>query len=90
MAAIALALAVGRLVPALLDVDPLPFASLGAAFGALALTIFAVGGWRDRTVRRALAQGRFEPIAPALVWAITLAFVALSLASVIVIMTEVS
>ena len=90
LAALAVALGVGRLVPALLDVDPLPFTILGAAFGVMALTIFAVGAVRDRAVRRALAEGRFEPVAPALVWTITIAFAALSAASVVVIVTAVS
>ncbi len=86
LAAVAVALGVGRLVPALLEVDPLPFAVLGAAFGLMAVAIFAVAAVRDRAVRRALAEGRYEPIAPTLVWVVTGAFVALCVASVVLIL----
>jgi uncharacterized membrane protein YidH (DUF202 family) len=88
MAAVAVALAVGRLVPALLGTARLPFAILGAGFGILAVALFVLGGWRDRVVRGALAERRYEPLPDAAVWVITGTFALLAAATIVLIVTE--
>jgi uncharacterized membrane protein YidH (DUF202 family) len=61
LAAFAVAIGIGRLVPAILDVAAAPFVALGVGFGTLGLAFVSIGAYRDRAVTRHLAQGRFDP-----------------------------
>jgi uncharacterized membrane protein YidH (DUF202 family) len=68
MAAAAVALGVGAVLPKLGDVPKARFVALGAGYGLLAL-IFVIGGsLRERQSRRALADHRFAPVPS---WVIT-------------------
>jgi putative membrane protein len=87
LAALAVAIAFGRLAPALLGVDELPFALLGAGFGAVAIAVFLLGARRDGVLRKALAEGRFEPLAPRTVWVLSVCLAVLSCAAIVLILT---
>ena len=83
LAALAVAIAVGRLVPALLHVAALPFVMLGIGYGLVGLALVVMGARRDRAVRSALAEGRFEPLDSRAVVAVTGAFVVLGFATLV-------
>ncbi len=62
IAAAAVALGVGALLPKLGDQPRARFIALGVGYGLLAV-MFAVGGaWRERQSRRALAENRFAEV----------------------------
>lgn len=48
LAAFAVAIGIGRFVPALLHVSASPFLTLGVGFGLLGLAFVVLGAWRDR------------------------------------------
>jgi putative membrane protein len=85
LAAVAVSLAIGRLIPALMDADPTTFGLLGVAFGVIGLALFVIGAMRDRHVQRALHDGRFVPLGSAVVWIVSGAFAVLSIATVLLI-----
>ena len=59
----AVALGIGRLLPALLqDQSTTPFVLLGVGYAILALFLVAFGAVRERTQARALGEGRFAPL----------------------------
>jgi len=72
LAAFAVAIGVGRLLPALLD-DPGrgPFVALGVAYALLGLTLVLFGSLRERAQAKALAEGGFAPLSRAIVTALT-------------------
>jgi putative membrane protein len=78
LAALAVSLGVGRLVPSLIDASPGPFVALGVGFALLGGLMIALGAARLRAVRRSLAGGAFIPLSDATV--ITLAATGLLLA----------
>jgi uncharacterized membrane protein YidH (DUF202 family) len=88
MAAIAVAVAVGRLVPDLLQVSPEPFVALGIGFAALGIGFFAVGSVRDRAVRRDLERGGFRPLSGAAVWGLATLMIVLALATLALLLVE--
>ena len=57
-AAIAVALAVGRLLPSVLDVAATPFVILGVGFGLVAIALVVYGAVHHRAVQRDLQAGR--------------------------------
>jgi uncharacterized membrane protein YidH (DUF202 family) len=81
LAAFAVAVGVGRLVPAILDVSATPFVALGVGFGVLGLAFVSVGAHRDRAVNRHLAEGRFVPLDSRMVWSLTIALFVLGVVS---------
>jgi putative membrane protein len=88
LAAFAVAIGIGRLVPALLDVRSSPFLVLGIGFGVLGLAFVFLGARRDRAVMRHLASGRFEPLDARVVWGLTSALLLLGLASMVLLILE--
>jgi putative membrane protein len=62
LTALAVALGVGRFLPAVTHHSRGPFVGLGVGFSVLAVAFIACGTIRQRQVDRALADGRFEPI----------------------------
>jgi putative membrane protein len=83
LAAFAVAIGIGRLVPALLHVSATPFVGLGLAYGALGLAFVFVGAHRDRAIHRHLAAGRFEPLDARVVWTLTGALLILGAATMV-------
>lgn len=62
LAAIAVSLAVGRLLPELLDQDQAAYRLLGIGYGIFALFLLTYGVFRQRSMDRALASGKFRPL----------------------------
>ena len=51
------ALGVGRLAPRLLHVSPWPYVLLGIGYASLAIGLFVVGAYRQRSLQRAVTSG---------------------------------
>jgi putative membrane protein len=65
LTALAVALAVGRVVPELSDSSTRwPYVAVGVCFGLYGLAIFAYGSHRRRVVERALDEGQFPQPLP--------------------------
>ncbi len=65
LTALAVALAVGRVVPELSDSsNRWPYVGVGVCFGLYGLAVFAYGSYRRRAVERALDEGRFPDPPP--------------------------
>jgi putative membrane protein len=62
LAALAVALGVGRVVPAVSHVSKGPFVVLGLGYAVLGLSFVVYGTIRHDMVDRALAKGRFAPL----------------------------
>ena len=62
LAAIAVSLAVGRLLPALLDADQDVYRVLGVGYGLLGIFLMVYGAIRQRVVERHLVAGGFAPL----------------------------
>ena len=89
LASLAVALGVGRLLPALLDSDPTaPFVALGVAYALLGLGMVLFGSVRERTVARAFAEGRFAPLPSAAVIGLTAYLAVLAVATVVLVVSE--
>lgn len=68
LAAAVAALAVGRLLPEVLDGAAWPFVALGLGYGAVALGLFVVGARRQRQLTEDIARGgEFRPLGRGLV-----------------------
>jgi putative membrane protein len=88
LAALAVAIAVGRLVPALLHVSALPFVTLGIGYGLVGIALVVMGARRDHAVRVALAEGRFDPLGGRVVVVITVAIVVLGFSTLVLLALE--
>jgi putative membrane protein len=62
LAAIAVSLAVGRLLPELLEADQAIYRVLGVGYGILGVFLMGYGAVRQRQVERALLAGTFLPV----------------------------
>jgi uncharacterized membrane protein YidH (DUF202 family) len=71
LAALTVALAVGRLLPALLGGSRTPFAFLGLGFAILGAAFIIYGSARDRMIERGLARGEFRAIDRWALWGFT-------------------
>ena len=89
LGALGLALAVGRLLPALVDVDHTAFGLLGAGYGLLGVFVLLLGAYRAQRVRSALAAGRPLPTDFWEIWALTVFSIALGVATIVLIFAEV-
>jgi uncharacterized membrane protein YidH (DUF202 family) len=82
---VAVALTIGRLLPAITSAPKTPFAWLGAGFGLLALTQIVLGAWRHWVVSRALREGRFDELPLTAVMVMT-AFLAVLIGAAVVVL----
>jgi putative membrane protein len=64
LAAIAVSLAVGRLLPELLDEDQGVYRMLGIGYGLLGIFLIGYGAVRQRALERQLLAGGFAPLPP--------------------------
>jgi putative membrane protein len=85
LAAAAVALAVGRLLPALAHGARWPFRLLGIGYGALAIGVVVMGALRQRRTTDALRRGGFDELPRSLVVVLTVAVAILALATIAVI-----
>lgn len=89
LAALAVALAVGRLLPALVESDSTaPFVALGVAYAVLGLGLVVFGSVRERTVARALAEGRFAPLPNGVVFGLTAYLAVLAVATIVLVVSS--
>ncbi len=77
MAAAAVSVGIGAIVPKLGDQPKGRFVALGIGYGVLALVFVIGGSLRGRQARQALASNRFVPVAGWLITAITVYLTAL-------------
>ncbi|MEP6757604.1 MAG: DUF202 domain-containing protein [Actinomycetota bacterium] len=89
LAALAVALAVGRLLPALLDErEATGFVLLGAGFALVGVALILLGALRHRAVEHALARGQFHALPAVVTWGITGAMLVLAAGTLILVITE--
>jgi uncharacterized membrane protein YidH (DUF202 family) len=89
LAAMAVAIGVGRLLPAILDASSQgPFVALGFGYAVLGLVMVVFGSARERAQARALAEGRFEPLPRWVVGSLTAYLAALALATMALVFLE--
>jgi len=62
LAAVAVAVATGKIVPSVAHVSKLPFELVGGGFAVLGLVMTAYGARRFVLVEQALSEGRFAPL----------------------------
>ena len=82
------ALAVGRFAPKLLAVSAWPYVLLGCGYGALAIGLSIVGARRQRQLEEALRTGAHHPLPFRTVAVFTIAGVALSLLTVVLLLAQ--
>jgi putative membrane protein len=84
----AVALAVGRFLPEIAHHETTwPFKALGLGYGLLSVGVLTIGGLRQRRTAEALRRGAFEELSsPVVAWLTGLA-IALSVASMVLVVT---
>jgi putative membrane protein len=85
LTSIAVAVGVGRLVPAVSDLTRWPFAVVGAGFGVLGIAFICVGYARERAVAEALDRGSYAPMGMRLPLALLVAGCVLGWATVLIV-----
>lgn len=88
MAALAVALAVGRLLPSLTEGSPTPFLFLGIGFGVLGVAMVVFGSLRQREVQLSVNSGSFRFLSPGAVLGFTLLGTILGVATVVLVALE--
>jgi putative membrane protein len=86
IASAAAAIAVGGLVPQLVEGTQWPFVALGAGYAVVAIAVFALGAVRTHAAERALAEGGYVPLAPTWIFALSGAGVCLAVATLAVVL----
>ena len=89
LGALGLALAVGRLLPALVDVDHTAFGLLGTGYGVLGVFALFLGAYRAQRIRNALAAGRPLPTDFWEIWTLTGFSIVLAVATIVLVVAEV-
>ncbi len=89
LGALGLALAVGRLIPALVDSEHAAFAVLGIAYAALGAFLILVADWRQRRVNRALTREEPLPVDLWVVRVLTAAGLALAAFTIVLVFVAV-
>jgi putative membrane protein len=88
IAASTAAVAVGGVVPELVDDGRTAYVVLGAGYAALAAAVFLGAAVRRRQVERALSRGEYEGLSERGVLALTLVAMALALATLVLILVQ--
>lgn len=89
LAALALAVGVGRLLPALIAASHVAFGLVGAGYGLFGVLVLVFGAWRTQRVRTALAEGRSLPADVWTVWLLTALGLVLAVATIALVVVEV-
>lgn len=89
LGALGLALAVGRLLPALIDASHLAFGLLGAGYGLLGIYVLVLAAYRAQRTRTALAANEPLPADFWAIWVLSVASFILAVATIILILVEV-
>jgi putative membrane protein len=88
IAASTAAVAVGGVVPQLVEGGRTAYILLGVGYAGLATAVFALAALRRLQVQRALERGEFESVSEPGVLALTLVAMLLSLATLVVIIVQ--
>jgi putative membrane protein len=88
LAALGLALAVGRLIPALIDVHRVPFAALGLGYGLFGAFLIGYAAYNNLSVRAALEKDRSLPDDRWAIVVTTVFALALALVTVLLVLVE--
>ena len=83
-----LALAVGRLLPALIDASHLTFGLLGAGYALLGIFVLVLAAYRAQRTRAALRAQRPLPTDFWAVWVLTVASIFLAVATIVLVVAE--
>jgi putative membrane protein len=86
LTALAVAIGIGRVVPATADVRRWPYELVGAGFGVLGIVFVVVAHLRSRRVEAALDRGEFARLDDRLALALTLAGAVLGGATVVLVL----
>jgi putative membrane protein len=89
LGALGLALAVGRLLPALIDADHVAFGVLGAGYGVLGVFVLVLGAFRAQRIRNALVGDRPVPTDFWEIWALTALSGVLAIATIALVIVEI-
>jgi putative membrane protein len=88
IAASTAAVAVGGVVPELVDGSRTPYVVLGAGYALLATGVFAAAGSRRAHVARALDRGDYSEVGERTVWSLTAVGIVLALGTLAVILLQ--
>jgi putative membrane protein len=86
IAASAAALAVGGLVPQLVEGTHWPYVALGVGYALAAIAVFALGALRTRAVEQALSEGTYASLAPTWIFVLSAAGVILAVGTLAVVL----
>jgi putative membrane protein len=89
LGALGLGLAVGRLMPALVDASHVAFGLLGAGYGLLGVFLVLFAGWRQQRIHRALVADRPIPLDAWIVNVLTVAGLVLAVATIVMVLVEI-
>lgn len=89
LGALGLGLAVGRLIPALIESSHLEFGLLGAGYGLLGIVLVVFAGWRQRRIHRALVSGEPVPLDGWIVNILTAVALILAVATIALVLVEI-
>jgi putative membrane protein len=84
-----IALAVGRLLPALIDAEHVAFGLLGVGYGALGVFLLLMAAYRAQRVRAALAAQRPLPTDAWSIWVLTAASLALAAGTIVLVVVAI-
>jgi len=84
-----IALAVGRLLPALIDAEHVAFGLLGVGYGALGVFLLLMSAYRAQRVRAALAAQRPLPTDAWSIWVLTAASLALAAGTIVLVVVAI-
>jgi putative membrane protein len=87
LAAVAVAVGVGRIVPGIAKTTAWPYELLGAGYGALAVAFLVLAYARTREVERALGSGSFAPLSQRVMVGLAAGGIVLAVATVVVLIT---
>jgi len=89
LASLGLALAVGKLLPALIDVSHVEFGLLGAGYGLLGIVVLILGAYRAQRTRMALEAKSALPTDYWAIWLLTVMSVVLAAVTIVLVFAEV-
>jgi putative membrane protein len=89
LGALGLGLAVGRLIPALMESEHTEFGLLGAGYALLGVFLIVFAAWRQRRIARALTEGEPLPLDGWVVTVLTVSGLVLAVATFALVLAEV-
>jgi len=85
LAALAVALGAGKIVPGVAGGTTWPFVALGALYSVFGIACFVFGYWRDRAVDAAISRGEYVRAHPSAVLALAVFGIVIAVLSLIAI-----